>query len=172
MSFSVLDWGATKGHPTPFPVVLFEQDAERPRAHGPVRVRHTSHKQISTPLQADRPERPTIILDWSLEHPLGMIKHKVLLLDFMASRSGWHRNRGVCVCVLSQTSPFYRVTSRRCATSAWMARSSSSSSTWVRTTATSRLRRTPEGKRGDLWPRCPEYGRFSKVHVLTFASRP
>ena len=68
-------------------------------------VSHTStqltvviQKQLNTPLKADHPERPTITLGWSFEHPPGIIMHEVLLFDFMVSRSGWHRNRGVFIC--------------------------------------------------------------------------
>ena len=37
-------------------------------------------------------------LGWSLEHPLGILQLGLFLFDFMVSRSGWHRNRGVYIC--------------------------------------------------------------------------
>ena len=61
-------------------------------------VAEESQKHISTPLQADHPERPTITLGWSLQHPRGILNNHVFLVDFMVSRSGWHGNRGVFIC--------------------------------------------------------------------------
>ena len=55
-------------------------------------------KQIITLLKDDHPERPTITLDWSLEHARGILENDVLLFDFMVSRSRWHRDRGVFIC--------------------------------------------------------------------------
>ena len=43
-------------------------------------------KQISTPLISDHPERPTITLGWSLEHPLGILGNNTLFVDLMVSR--------------------------------------------------------------------------------------
>ena len=57
-----------------------------------------NQEQINMPLKTDHPERPTIILGWSLEHPPGILTNSGFLLDGMVSRSGWHRNRGVSVC--------------------------------------------------------------------------
>ena len=47
-------------------------------------------KHINTLLKADRPERPTITLGWSLQHPRGILKCIIFLFDLMVSRSGWH----------------------------------------------------------------------------------
>ena len=55
-------------------------------------------KHMNTQLNADRPERPTIILGWSLTHARGILENDVLFVDFTVSRSGWHRNRGVFRC--------------------------------------------------------------------------
>ena len=52
---------------------------------------------MNTPLKADHPERPTITPGWSLEHPLGILTN-IVFLDFLVSRSGWHRTRGVPIC--------------------------------------------------------------------------
>ena len=61
-------------------------------------------KQMHATLEADHPERPTVTLDWSLEHPLvGIPNISVLLFELMVSRSGWHRNRGADIC--SQREP-------------------------------------------------------------------
>ena len=83
-------------------------EAPRRAPHGPDADRHVrarerraafgGQKQIDTPLKADQPERPTVTLGWSLEHPLGILTDNVLLLEFMVSRSGWSRNRGVFIC--------------------------------------------------------------------------
>ena len=54
-------------------------------------------KQTITPLKADHAERPIITPCWSFEHPSGILTNSVFL-DFMISRSGWHRNRGVFIC--------------------------------------------------------------------------
>ena len=42
-----------------------------------------SQKQINTPLKADHPERPTITLDCSLQHPRGVLKYGMFLVDFI-----------------------------------------------------------------------------------------
>ena len=55
-------------------------------------------RQTNTPLKADHPERPTMTLGWSLEHPLGIRKLSVCSNNEMVSRSGGHRNRGVFIC--------------------------------------------------------------------------
>ena len=34
----------------------------------------------------------------TLEHPPGTLENHVFLFDFMVSRSGWHRDRGVFIC--------------------------------------------------------------------------
>ena len=47
-------------------------------------------KHTNTPLKADHPERPTITLGWSLEHPPGILENNKLLVYFMVSRSEWH----------------------------------------------------------------------------------
>ena len=73
--------------------------------HAQARARTGAHqKQINTPLKDDYPERPTITLAQSLEHPLGILTNNisVILFDFMVSRSGWHRNRGVSICSRAQ----------------------------------------------------------------------
>ena len=57
-----------------------------------------AQKQTNTPLKADHPEKPTITLGWSLEHPLGILTNHMFLLDVMVSRSGWHDNRGAFAC--------------------------------------------------------------------------
>ena len=51
-----------------------------------------------TTLKADRPERPTITLGWSLEHSRGILEPYILCFDVRVCRSGWHRTRGVVVC--------------------------------------------------------------------------
>ena len=55
-------------------------------------------KQISTPLKAVHPERPTTTLGWSLDHPLSIPNISAFFVDCMVSRSGWHRSRGVFSC--------------------------------------------------------------------------
>ena len=64
-----------------------------------------NQKQINTPLKADHPERPTITLGWSIEHLPGILTNNVYLLDFMVSRSGWHRNRGVLIYSQAKRAP-------------------------------------------------------------------
>ena len=46
---------------------------------GSVGIHPSCRAQINTPLKADHPERPTIILGWSLEHPLGILENNVSL---------------------------------------------------------------------------------------------
>ena len=55
--------------PSVTPVAAGKKEGQLPR------------KQISMPLKAGHPERPTGTLGWSLEHPLGILTNNVFLLD-------------------------------------------------------------------------------------------
>ena len=85
------EYGPSQGHPSSQRVIGGESKVGRVDFE-------SIQKQRNTPLKADHPERPTITLGWSLAHPRGILENDVFLLDFMASRSGWHRNRGVFSC--------------------------------------------------------------------------
>ena len=57
-------------------------------------------KRLHTPLKADHPERPTITLGWSLEHPLGIIENNVSFVDVIMLWSADQSGITIEVCLL------------------------------------------------------------------------
>ena len=72
----------------------------RPSSRGTRRERREKHRLVAEPNERtakSRPPWPTITLGWSLAHARGILENDALF-DFMVSRSGRHRNRGVLIC--------------------------------------------------------------------------
>ena len=61
---------------------------------GPVSIQ----KRIKATLKTDHAERPTRTLGWSLARARGILEQMAhSSVDFVVSRSGWHRNRGAFI---------------------------------------------------------------------------